>query len=654
VAVFEKIMIANRGEIALRIMRTAQAMGYRTVAVYSEVDRAMPHVALADEAVPIGPSPAAESYLAADKIIEAAKRTGADAIHPGYGFLSENAEFAEACGAGKIIFIGPSAVAIRLMGNKATARRLMIDAGVPCVPGYHGMDQSDDALAREAASIGFPVMIKAAAGGGGRGMRLVAKARRFPEALRSARSEASKAFGSDELILEKAIASARHVEVQVFGGGRGSIVHLGERDCSIQRRHQKLIEEAPCPALSTELREGLCRAAITVCGAIDYSNAGTIEFLLAPDKKFYFLEMNTRLQVEHAVTEMNTGLDLVEWQLRVAAGEPLPLRQEQIRFHGHTIEARLCAEDPEHDFLPASGKLIAWNRPNGTGVRVDHGIAPGVSISSYYDSMLAKIVAHGTTREEARRRLVAALKETVVFGISTNRDFLIECLSHLAFIGADIDTGFIEKNLLDRKAQKPGAHLVSLAAVLISKRTQNGIDPLLLNWHSSGVLATFVLIGCGEQRIAAEIFSHSGRAYTVKWANESHDTEIQVEDGMHLRFLFAGVEQTAQFAWNGGVLYLSVDGHTSRFEDIQVTASAATVSGGDAAIAPMAGRISAVHVKAGEEVGKGQCLLVLEAMKMEHEVAAPRNGTIAAVLVQQGEQVTTRTRLVELVPLAAE
>ncbi len=653
-AVFEKILIANRGEIALRIMRTAHAMGYRTVAVYSEADHGMPHVAFADEAVPIGPPPAPESYLAADKIIDAAKRTGADAVHPGYGFLSENAEFAEACASAKLVFIGPPPGAIRLMGNKALAKRRMIDAGVPCVPGYQGKDQSDDALAREAARIGFPVMIKAAAGGGGRGMRLVAEASLFPEALRGARSEASKAFGSDELILEKSIVGARHVEVQVFGDGRGSIVHLGERDCSIQRRYQKLIEETPCPALSAKMRGGLCKAAIAASRAIDYSNAGTIEFLLAPDGKFYFLEMNTRLQVEHPVTEMVTGLDLVEWQLRVAAGEPLPLEQENVRFRGHAIEARLCAEDPERDFLPASGKLIAWNPANGSGVRVDHGIASGVSISPYYDSMLAKIVAHGATREEARRRLVAALKETVVLGISTNRDFLIECLSQSAFIDGEIDTGFIEKKFSTRKAQKPGAHMIALAAVLISGCTQFEVSPMLRNWRSSGVSATFVLIGFGEERIAAEISSHLGRAYTVKWANDSHDIEIRAEDGARLRFLFAGVEQTAQFAWDGGVLHLSVNGRTGAFEDIQITASAATIGGGDTAVAPMAGLISAVCVKSGEKVGKGQCLIVLEAMKMEHEVAAPRNGTIAAVLVQPGEQVTTRKRLVELVPLAAE
>jgi len=654
VAVFEKILIANRGEIATRIVRTARAMGYRTVAVYSEADHEMPHVAFADEAVPIGPSPALESYLASERIIDAAKRTGADAVHPGYGFLSENAEFAEACASAKLVFIGPPPGAIRLMGNKAQAKRRMIDAGVPCVPGYQGKDQSDEALANEAARIGFPVMIKAAAGGGGKGMRLVAEESTFPEALRGARSEASKAFGSDELILERSIVGARHVEVQVFGDGRGNIIHLGERDCSIQRRHQKLIEESPCPVLSTEMRDGLCKSAIAASRAIGYSSAGTIEFLLAPDGKFYFLEMNTRLQVEHPVTEMVTGLDLVEWQLRIAAGESLPLLQEKVRFSGHSIEARLCAEDPERDFLPGSGKLIAWIPANGSGVRVDHGIASGVSVSSYYDSMLAKIVAHGANREQARRRLVAALKETVVLGISTNRAFLIECLSHSAFIDGKIDTEFIEKKFSTRKARKPGAYMIALAAVLISGRAQFEISPMLRNWHSSGVSATFVLIGCGEERIAAEIFPHLGRAYTVKWANESHDIEIRAEDGARLRFLFAGVEQTAKFAWDGGVLHLSVDGRTGVFEDIQITASAATVGGGDAAIAPMAGLISAVRVKPGEKVGKGQCLIVLEAMKMEHEVAAPRNGTVAAVLVQPGEQVTTRKRLVELVPLAAE
>ncbi len=651
---FQKILIANRGEIALRIMRTARALGYSTVAVYSDADHKMPHVAYADEAVPIGPSPAAESYLAVDKIIEAARHVGAEAIHPGYGFLSENADFADACAAAKLIFIGPPSAAIRLMGNKAAAKRRMIEAGVPCVPGYEGKDQSDQAFARAAASIGFPVMIKAAAGGGGKGMQLSNNAASLPNMLHAARMESLKAFDSDELILEKALTGARHIEVQVFGDKRGNTIHLGERDCSIQRRHQKLIEETPGPAIVSQTREALCEAALDVCRAINYSNAGTVEFLLVPDGPFYFLEMNTRLQVEHPVTEMVTGLDLVEWQFRIAADDPLPLTQQEIRFHGHAIEARLCAENPGHNFLPASGKLIAWDPPRGTGVRVDHGVSPGTSVSPYYDSMFAKILAHGATREEARRKLVAALKETVSLGIPTNREFLIECLSHPIFIDGKADTSFVEQEFSERKPRKPDAGMVSLAAALISERTQYEVDPMLHNWRSSGNATRFVLIGYGEERIAAEVSSRARSAYAIKWENECHEIKINAEDGGHLHFLFAGIEQSAQFAWEDGVLHLSVDGRTDTFEDVQIISNSATIGGGDAALAPMAGRISSVRVKPGEEVGKGQCLLVLEAMKMEHEVAAPRNGTVAAVLVKAGEQVATRKRLVELMPLSAK
>ncbi len=648
---FEKILIANRGEIALRIMRTARARGYRTVAVYSDADREMPHAAFADEAVPIGAAPAAESYLAIDEIIAAAKRTGADAVHPGYGFLSENADFAEACSAAHLVFIGPPAAAIRLMGNKAAAKRRMIEAGVPCVPGYDGKDQTDEVFARAAAKIGFPVMVKAAAGGGGRGMRLVADVARLAPALAAARAEALKAFGSDELILEKAIAHARHVEIQVFGDRHGNFVHLGERDCSIQRRHQKLIEEAPCPALSPALRRAMGEAAVAASRAVDYLSAGTVEFLLTSKSEFYFLEMNTRLQVEHPVTELITGLDLVEWQLRVAAGEALPLQQEAVAFHGHAIEARLCAEDPGRDFLPASGKLLAWEPPSGAGIRVDHGLAVGVSISPYYDSMLAKIVAHGATREEARRRLVAALQDTVALGIATNRDFLVDCLSTPAFVAGEADTGFVEKHFAARKPPKSDVRMVALAAALMAERTQYDAIPMLKNWRSSGVSSTFVLVGSSEERIATEVFVRGLRTYEVKCANESHAIEIRAEAGARLRFLSAGVEQTAQFAWGDGVLHLSAFGRTAAFEDVQIAGTSAAIGGGDTALAPMAGRISAIRVKPGDEVGKGECLLVLEAMKMEHEVAAPRHGTIAAVLVKAGEQVTTRARLVELAPL---
>jgi geranyl-CoA carboxylase alpha subunit len=649
-AAFGKILIANRGEIALRIMRTARARGYRTVAVYSDADRAMPHVSFADEAVPIGPAPAAESYLAIDKIIAAAQRTGADAIHPGYGFLAENADFADACAAANLVFIGPPAAAIRLMGNKAAAKHRMTEAGVPCVPGYDGMAQTDEAFARASSKIGFPVMVKAAAGGGGRGMRLVAEPARLAPALAAARAESSKAFGSDELILEKAIVHARHVEIQVFGDTHGNLVHLGERDCSIQRRHQKLIEEAPSPALSPALRRAMGEAAVAACKAIDYVSAGTVEFLLAGDE-FYFLEMNARLQVEHPVTELVTGLDLVAWQLRVAAGEALPWKQESIAFHGHAIEARLCAEDPARDFLPASGKLLAWESPSGTGIRVDHSLAPGLVVSPYYDSMLAKIVVHGATREEARRRLVAALSETVALGIATNRDFLIDCLQAPAFVAGEADTGFVEKHFAALQPPKPDVRTVALAAALMAERTDYDEIPMLRNWRSTGVASTFVLVGCSEERIAAEVFARGDRAFDVKCGNESHRIEIRGADGARLRFVAAGIEQTAHFAWGDGVLHLSAFDRTAAFEDVQITGAGAAIGGGDTALAPMAGRISAIRVKPGDEVGKGECLLVLETMKMEHEVAAPRHGTIAAVLVKAGEQVTTRARLVELAPL---
>jgi len=649
VAAFGKILIANRGEIALRIVRTARAMGYRTVAVYSDADRGMPHAAFADAAVPIGAAPAAESYLAIDKIIAAAKRAGAEAIHPGYGFLAENADFAEACAAAGLVFIGPPAAAIRLMGNKAAAKRRMIEAGVPCVPGYDG-DQSDDAFARAAAKIGFPVMVKAAAGGGGRGMRLVAEPARLAPALAAARAEAMKSFGSDELILEKALAHARHVEIQVFGDRHGNVVHLGERDCSIQRRHQKLIEEAPSPALSPALRRAMGEAAVAACKAVDYVGAGTAEFLLAGGE-FYFLEMNTRLQVEHAVTEMITGLDLVEWQLRVAAGETLPLKQESIAVHGHAIEARLCAEDPGRDFLPAAEKLLAWEPPSGAGLRVDHGLAPGIVVSPHYDSMLAKIVAHGATREGARRRLVAALNDTVALGIATNRDFLVDCLEAPAFVAGEADTGFIEKHFAALQPAKPDLRMVALAAALMAERTDYDEIPMLRHWRSSGVSSTFVLVGAGEARVAAEVFVRGDRAYEVKCGNESHAIEIRGGDGARSRFISAGIERTAHLAWDNGVLHLSAFGRTAAFEDVQITGAGAAIGGGDTALAPMAGRISAIRVKPGDEVGKGECLVVLEAMKMEHEVAAPRHGTIAAVLVKAGEQVTTRARLVELAPL---
>jgi len=651
-----KILIANRGEIALRVMRTARALGYRTVAVYSDADRDMPHVAAGDQAVPIGPAPAAESYLSIDKIIAAARRSGADAIHPGYGFLSENAGFAEACAAADITFIGPPAQAIRLMGNKAAAKRRMITAGVPCVPGYEGEDQSDAVLAREAQRIGFPIMVKAAAGGGGKGMRLVADAARLTEALRGARSEAQKAFGSDELILERAIIEPRHVEIQVFADRHGNAIHLFERDCSIQRRHQKVVEEAPSPAMTPALRQAMGEGAVAAAKAIGYVGAGTIEFLLAPDGNFYFLEMNTRLQVEHPVTEMITGLDLVEWQIRVAEGEALALRQDEVALDGHAIEVRLYAEDAHADFLPQAGTVLAWEPPAGPGVRVDHGIASGVTISPYYDPMIAKIIAHGVTREAARRRLVAALQDTIVLGIETNRRFLIDCLSHAAFASGETSTAFIDKHFPAelRKRPPPDVRMIALAAALIDERGRSRAGDSLSHWRSSGPAASPVLLQCGEARTPVAVTPAGGSRYRVTSDDGACEVEIRALDGMHVRFLADGLEETARFVWEGDALLLDLDGETERFEDVALAGSGmASGASAAAALAPMTGTIAAVRVRPGDAVKKGQCLVILEAMKMEHEIVAPRDGTIAAVLVTPGEQVATRKLLIELAPSAA-
>ncbi len=649
---FNTVLIANRGEIALRVMRTARAMGYATVAVYSDADRGMPHVVLADRAVPIGPAPAAESYLSIPRIIEAAKRSGADAVHPGYGFLSENADFADACAAAGLVFIGPPALAIRLMGNKAAAKRRMAEAGVPCVPGYQGEDQSDARLIRAAGDIGYPVMVKAAAGGGGKGMRVVTDGTGLAEALRAARSELLKAFGSEELILERAIAAPRHVEIQVFGDAHGNVIHLGERDCSLQRRHQKVIEEAPCPVISPNQRGAMGEAAVAASRAIGYVGAGTVEFLLAPDGRFHFLEMNTRLQVEHPVTEMITGLDLVEWQLRVAAGEPLPLRQEDVAPYGHAIEARLYAEDTANGFLPAAGTLLAWEPSED--VRVDHGMAPGVAVSPHYDPLLAKLIAYGATREEARRRLVAALRDTVALGIATNRDFLIACLEHAAFVASEVSTAFIDTHM-QVGTRKPDARMLALAAALIAELTRYDANEALSYWSSTGVSATPLLIRCDHETMSIAATGRGGRRYRVAWAGEDRDIEIRAASDNRVRFLSGGIEETAQFAWNDGELHLSLGGITALFEDVQLSVrSAPAGTEGDVALAPMTGTIAAVRVKAGDAVDKGECLVILEAMKMEHQVVAPRRGTIAAILVAPGEQVKTRKRLVELVPLAAE
>ncbi len=650
---FSKILIANRGEIACRVMRTARDMGYRTVAVYSDADADALHVREADEAARIGPAPVSDSYLNVAAIIDAAKRTGADAVHPGYGFLSENDGFASACQDAGLVFIGPTPDAIRAMGNKAAAKRLMIEAGVPCVPGYQGADQSDAVLTSEAQRIGFPIMVKAAAGGGGRGMRLVTRAEDFADAVSTARSEAQNAFGSGELILERAVVDARHVEVQVFGDSHGHVIHLGERDCSAQRRHQKVIEEAPSPAVSPALREKMGAAAVAAAKAISYRGAGTVEFLLGADGEFYFLEMNTRLQVEHPVTEEITGLDLVEWQLRVAAGEKLPLAQDDIALDGHAIEVRLYAESPEKNFLPQSGAVFEWQPATGKGVRVDHGIRSGQEISPFYDPMIAKVIAHGRTREEARRRLVRALQETVLFGLPNNKDFLVALLSHPVFVNGEATTGFIPTHFAADSAamaeKQPSVRLLALAAALLYERSARQLAPLVSGWDSSGVYSKPLKLAIGEKETPVSLTARSASSYGVAVGGETLDLDIVSRDADRVRYAIGGVQASAVHVFDGANLHLEAGGEqlTTRETSHEIKASAER-DGGGRLVAPMNGRIVSVLAQAGETVKKGQRVVILEAMKMQHEIVAGRDGVLETVSVKEGDQVATRHVLATL------
>jgi len=646
---FSKILIANRGEIAFRIARTARDLGLRTVAVFSDADADALHVRAADEAVRIGPAPARESYLNIQAILAAAKHSGADAVHPGYGFLAENAEFAKACGDAGLVFIGPTPAAIQAMGNKAQAKRLMTAVGISCVPGHEG-DQSDAALAVEARRIGFPLMIKAAGGGGGRGMRLVGEPGALTAALAAARSEARNAFGSDELILEQAIANARHIEIQIFADAQGNVIHLGERDCSIQRRHQKVIEEAPSPAVSPELRGKIAEAAVAAARAIRYRGAGTVEFLLDASEKFYFLEMNTRLQVEHPVTEAITGLDLVAWQLRVAAGEPLP-RQHEVRFEGHAIEARLYAEDPYENFLPRSGTILAWRPATGAGVRVDHGLRSGQPVSPFYDPLLAKLIGFGRTREEARRRLLAALEDTVVLGIDSNRMFLASVLAHPVFVAGGATTAFIDRHCSAQLARRPvpGDDIAALAAALLFEKTATQQDSMLANWSSTGALAwPLRMTGAGAQ-FAAEIIPTGRGRFSVALGEKRVAIDLLDRGSGELRFALDGLQQRAHFAFADDVLHLDVAGWTAAFRETTLeAANTGDRRTGSQLLAPMNGAVVAVLAKVGDSVRKGQRILIVEAMKMQHEIAAERDGVLARIHVKAGDQVATRQLLGEL------
>ncbi|MBT3791364.1 MAG: acetyl-CoA carboxylase biotin carboxylase subunit [Alphaproteobacteria bacterium] len=636
-----RLLVANRGEIAVRIMRSANALGIETVAVFSEADRGTPHVLFADRAICIGPAQAAQSYLNIDAIMEAAAKTGADAVHPGYGFLAENAAFAAACAAANLTFVGPSVEAIELMGNKREAKVRMLEAGVPCVPGYSGIDQSDQVLIKEAADIGYPLMVKAAAGGGGRGMRLVTAAEELPGSLASARSEAASAFGSDELILERAIIRPRHVEVQVFADTHGNTIHLGERDCSVQRRHQKVIEEAPSPAVDEALRARMGEAAVLTASNIDYTGAGTVEFLLDADGSFYFMEMNTRLQVEHPVTEMITGLDLVDWQLRVARGEALPLTQDEVEFEGHAIEVRLYAEDPTRDFMPQTGEVLVWQPEDTEDLRVDHGLAEGQEISAFYDPMIAKVAAWGDDREDARRRLISGLNETPLLGLRNNKTWLVSCLKHPVFAGGDATTAFIGDHA-DDLLQADVRPAQALAVVLLALRHAPDTGP----WSSTGVMNWPFRIDFGDGEIAGiSVDMRDNRDFTVTFADQHTEQLALDQDG---ELTIDGQLVVANTVINGDTVHLEYDGvSVSATEVLQPDEAGGSGVSDGRLVAPMPGRIVR-HATKGDNVSKGDIIVVLEAMKMEHEITAPFDGVLASVAVEVDQQVTGRQMLAQI------
>ena len=647
---FHTVLVANRGEIAIRILRTVRRMGYGSVAVYSEADRSSPHVRAADRAVLIGGAAPRDSYLNIPAILEAARRTGADAVHPGYGFLAENEDFADAVDAAGLVFIGPSGAAIRAMGNKAQAKRLVMAAEMPCIPGYQGEDQRDAAFVHAAADIGFPVMVKAAAGGGGRGMRLVEDAAALPQALASARSEAEVAFGSGELILERAVVAPRHVEIQILADSHGHVIHLGERDCSVQRRHQKVIEEAPSPAVDAALRARMGEAAVKSARAIGYIGAGTMEFLLDRDGRFYFMEMNTRLQVEHAVTEAITGLDLVEWQLRIAAGEPLAIQQTEVRLDGHAIEVRLTAEDVPAGFLPQTGPVLRWRPPaDGHDVRVDHALAEGGAVSPHYDSMVAKLVAHGATREEALRKLLRATQHCVLLGLPSNQGFIADCLADPVFAdGLQVNTGFVPQRFGAALAERavPTSRTVALAAfAALAEAMPGAAGSLSIATHALGQQPARIALAQGSVRWDVRLAGQG-----THWVAEVQGRDAAPErlvlrdarwhDGSRSAFSAEcdGMVESAVVAAQDDALHLFHAGRAWRFERTSERKSRVAEGGTGAITAPLTGRIVDVAVRQGDAVQAGQRLVVLEAMKMEHTLTAPMNGLVAEVCVQSGGQ----------------
>lgn len=668
---FNKILIANRGEIACRVAATARRMGIKTVAVYSDADAQAKHVAACDEAVHIGGSAPGESYLRWERIIEAAQATGAQAIHPGYGFLSENEAFAQACAAAGLVFIGPPASAISAMGLKAESKRLMEKAGVPLVPGYHGADQEPKLLKHEADRIGYPVLIKASAGGGGKGMRVVEKAEDFESSLASCQREAINSFGDDAVLIEKYVLRPRHIEIQVFGDTHGNCVYLFERDCSVQRRHQKVLEEAPAPGMTEALRQQMGLAAVAAARAVNYVGAGTVEFIVEQRDgvmSFFFMEMNTRLQVEHPVTEAITGQDLVEWQLRVASGEPLPLRQEQLKIHGHAIEARICAENPDNHFLPATGTLQVYGLPACSSferaeVRVDSGVRQGDTISPYYDSMVAKLIVHGETREQALARLDAALAQTHIVGLATNVQFLRHVVQSRSFAQADLDTALIPREQAVLFEQEKVGLPLAVASVVAhtlqqeqrveaaSATAQGWRDPWARRdgWRSHDVtLRYFDVEFHGEPHSAQLTYLHDGELQ-LQIGDVSGLLQMTAsEAGMDLQF--AGQRQRVQVYRNGEMahVFLAQGATQIRVLDALAHAGEAPAEGGRLT-APMPGKVVSFAVQAGDTVSKGQVLAVMEAMKMEHTIAAPADGVVAELLYAPGDQVAEGAELLKLV-----
>ncbi|TNF81428.1 MAG: ATP-grasp domain-containing protein, partial [Gammaproteobacteria bacterium] len=645
-------------EIALRVMRTARAQGIHTVAVYSEADADAPHVQYADDSVLLGPAPVGESYLKADAVVQAAIDKAADAIHPGYGFLSENAEFARAVEAAGIVFIGPPADAIEVMGDKAAAKRRMIEAAVPCVPGYEGEDQTDGRFVEVAADIGFPLMVKAAAGGGGRGMRLVEALPALPDALKLARSEAENAFGSGELILEKAIIRPRHVEVQVFADEHGNVIHLGERDCSVQRRHQKVVEEAPCPVMTPELREAMGNAAVEAARAVAYRGAGTVEFLLDEAGRFYFLEMNTRLQVEHPVTELVTGLDLVALQIAVAEGRPLGLSQDDVSLTGHAIEVRLYAEDPAQDFLPATGPIHHWH-PSRL-LRVDAGIESGGEVSPYYDSMVAKLIAYGDTRDAARRKLIEGLGDTALFGITTNRDFLIDVLGQASFADGSATTAFIGEVYGDSGWSNAAVTSEALAIAglvehalgqRLALKESGAVSSELLNWSSARDLATVLRYELDGEAYLVSVHPEVGVQCRVQVNDVSLQAEMLGLSDDSASVALEGAHRTARF-WQapGGWLFLALADRNLQLIDSALLAASDEAGGDGVVVAPMHGQLLEILVAEGDSVAKGDKLAVLEAMKMQHEILAEVGGVVVSVSAEAGVQITADQKILEIEP----